>query len=154
MALVNLSKFLYCFSVTKIKLVVFALTSIIYLIANICLAIAQDGEIPGSKKATMLVKIVDEENQPFAVNKVMWRYVGDRGKEHELLSSKKPSSEWMLEFVPNRPVVIQAITSKVLETDPYCWKIYFGEVVLKAAKDIVTIEIKYRGTVCANQKAD
>lgn len=96
----------------------------------------------------LLVKTVDEENQPIKAEIVKWWNPDTPEKKNALICKRGVCSEWLIRGRITEAVIIYAFASKEKKNDPHCWEWFEGEAENPVGQNDITLTLSYTTTVC------
>ena len=96
----------------------------------------------------LLVKTVDEENQPIKAEIVKWWTPDTPEKKNALICKRGVCSEWLIRGRIIKSVIIYAFASREKKNDPNCWEWFEGEAESQVDQKEITLTLSYTTTVC------
>ena len=97
---------------------------------------------------SVLIKTVDENNQPIQAEIVKWCFSDDPDKKKILECKQGNCSEWLIQNKKSQVIDVYAFASKVKKGDPYCWDLFEGEAKNQADQKEIEVTLSYSSTVC------
>ncbi len=108
----------------------------------------------GDLNTRLQILIVDESEKPLVAESVNWWYLNDRSHKHSLSCSAQTCASWLLNLTIDKPVVLSANASKIVENDSSCRLLYYAESILRKQKSVVKIKMKFTGKACKSSNND
>jgi hypothetical protein len=98
---------------------------------------------------SLLIKTVDENNQPINADIVKWWFSDELGDKKTLECKKQGNcSEWLIQDTKSQAINIYALASIVKKDDPLCWDWFEAEAKSHADQKELKITLSYSTTVC------
>ncbi len=98
--------------------------------------------------SSLLIKTVDNENQPIDAEIVNWWFADDSKNKKTLKCKQNNCSEWLIKDTKSTEINVYALASKVKMDDPYCWDFFEGKAESQVGQQELKIVLSYSSTVC------
>lgn len=105
------------------------------------------GHTKADDNNSILIRIVDQNNQPVESQELDW-WLDDLTQKATLRCEQHSCSEWLIEEKFGTSSKLNFLVSKVRDDDKDCWDWFIGHAVIQPDQKELTITLSYSETVC------